>query len=616
MSSPRPAFLERAKRVATRGISIALIGGIPFGVSSAFGHGQPAHTPVLPAFARTTMLSVAEHSDHPRLSGSTATGSIALRGLPVLVVPKVTGTTTTDTTPTTTTPTSTATTPTATTPDGHTTPTTTDTTPTTTDTTPTTTDTTPTPTDTTPAPTDTTPSRTSNGSTGTTVPCDHPTGDPGGHHGICTSDGSGSSTGGSSDGTGTGSTTGTGTGTGCGYPTGDPGGRPGCQHSPGGSVQGGIPTPVPPTTTTPAPGTSSTPSTTPTPPSTPPTTSTPSTTSPTSTGTTKTGAGTPATTPTTTAIVPAAPSHTSGDASAIANLDSLLGIDAKRSTGSAAERAAARAAATHGGALSGAAASLLTVAATSTGLGSVTTVATTSHGAPLHRAGHGTGPTGHSTPELTNIINRILPVPFGFIPSAVWAALVAALLLAAIGLGTAFFFVRRARRQASQMAEVAAAALTDPLTGVLNRRGFTEAVERELARSRRYARPFVLAYADVRGLKRVNDSEGHLAGDELLKGVASLLDACARAHDVVGRLGGDEFGLLLPEQSADDAAVVTERIREQVCDSRDALGFDSHWDLTVGFAAFPRDGETAEELVAAADRRLYEQRGIELAGSR
>ncbi len=160
--------------------------------------------------------------------------------------------------------------------------------------------------------------------------------------------------------------------------------------------------------------------------------------------------------------------------------------------------------------------------------------------------------------------------------------------------------------------KASAAALTDPLTGALNRRGFTAAVERELARSRRYERPFVLAYVDVRGLKGINDTQGHMAGDELLRTVSSVLTNSARAHDVVGRLGGDEFGLLLVEQSADDAKAVTDRITERVQASRAALGFQAAWDLTVGTAAFPADGDSAAALLAVADRRLYEQRGIAL----
>ncbi len=171
---------------------------------------------------------------------------------------------------------------------------------------------------------------------------------------------------------------------------------------------------------------------------------------------------------------------------------------------------------------------------------------------------------------------------------------------------------RRARRQACELAVVAAAAHTDALTGALNRRGFTDAVERELARARRYERRFALAYLDVRGLKALNDSEGHQAGDALLGEVARLLKESAREADVVGRIGGDEFALLLPEQPAGTADTVTRRIRERVIARRAELGLTVPWDLTIGTAAFPYDGETFDELVATADRRLYEQRGIEL----
>ncbi len=150
------------------------------------------------------------------------------------------------------------------------------------------------------------------------------------------------------------------------------------------------------------------------------------------------------------------------------------------------------------------------------------------------------------------------------IPGFVWLAIGISLLLAAVGGAATLWSGRRVRRQAGQFAAVSAAAMTDPLTGVLNRRGFTEAAERELARARRYERPFVLAYVDVRGLKAVNDSEGHLAGDELLKEAAYLLRTTARADDVVGRIGGDEMALLLAEQTTAGAIPVVDRISSQV----------------------------------------------------
>src|SRR5207302_3240334 len=136
-----------------------------------------------------------------------------------------------------------------------------------------------------------------------------------------------------------------------------------------------------------------------------------------------------------------------------------------------------------------------------------------------------------------NVIERFVNA----VPGGIWVALAASLALAAIAGSAAMWSGRRARIQATEIAAVSAAALTDPLTGVLNRRGFIDAIERELARARRYSRRFVVAYIDVRGLKAVNDSEGHLAGDELLKETARLLRDSARADDVVGRIGGDEM---------------------------------------------------------------------------
>jgi diguanylate cyclase (GGDEF)-like protein len=198
------------------------------------------------------------------------------------------------------------------------------------------------------------------------------------------------------------------------------------------------------------------------------------------------------------------------------------------------------------------------------------------------------------------------------VPSAVWLALLAALAFAAAAGVAAVRGAWRVRAQARAIAAAEQAAATDPLTGALNRRGFGEAVDRELARARRHGHPFGLAYLDVRGLKAVNDRDGHLAGDELIKQVASLLRDCARAGDVVGRLGGDEFAVLLAEQSAEGAQSVADRLRAHVPAHRAALGSDVPWDLTVGVASYPGDGTSFQALLSVADRRLYAQRGIHL----
>jgi diguanylate cyclase (GGDEF)-like protein len=205
-------------------------------------------------------------------------------------------------------------------------------------------------------------------------------------------------------------------------------------------------------------------------------------------------------------------------------------------------------------------------------------------------------------------IDRLVRV----VPTAVWLALLAALAFAAAAAAAAVRAGWRSRRQTRAIAVAEQTAATDPLTGVLNRRGFGEAVERELARARRHDHPFTLAYLDVRGLKAINDNDGHLVGDQLIKQVAKLLHGCARGGDVVGRLGGDEFALLLAEQTAHGAASVAARLRAQVPARRAALGTDVAWDITIGTASYPEDGDSFRTLLSAADRRLYAQRGIHL----
>jgi diguanylate cyclase (GGDEF)-like protein len=237
---------------------------------------------------------------------------------------------------------------------------------------------------------------------------------------------------------------------------------------------------------------------------------------------------------------------------------------------------------------------------------------TVNHASRLHQA----AAPAATPPPILFIPPSAIPQFVRVVPQEIWIALAAAVVLAGGAAAVALRTSRRARRQAGEFAAVAAVAHTDSLTDALNRRGFTQAVERELARARRYQSQFVLAYFDVRGLKRLNDSQGHQAGDKLLTEVAGLLKDSARAADVVGRIGGDEFALLLTEQSADFADVVTSRIRRRVADRRTALKLGVPWDLTIGTAAYPEDGQTFDELLATADRRLYEQRGIELGSPR
>lgn len=146
-------------------------------------------------------------------------------------------------------------------------------------------------------------------------------------------------------------------------------------------------------------------------------------------------------------------------------------------------------------------------------------------------------------------------------------------------------------------------ARTDPLTGLVNRRGFDEALAREHARSRRGAGPMALLLVDIDHFKRVNDSWGHHAGDVTLGLLGALLSATFRPMDVVGRIGGEEFGVLMPDCTPEQAMA---RARE-LCDTvRTAARYWEHpITVSVGVATHPEAAPGPTELLAAADTALY-----------
>ena len=142
-------------------------------------------------------------------------------------------------------------------------------------------------------------------------------------------------------------------------------------------------------------------------------------------------------------------------------------------------------------------------------------------------------------------------------------------------------------------------ALVDPLTGLFNRRALERDLRREKARAARYGRKFSVMVIDVDGLKHVNDSEGHLAGDLYLRALAQSLSEVLRSGDEAYRIGGDEFVVVLPETGDARAAAVAERI--------EASGAPP---FSWGASTFDDDGEDLQELVNVADRRLYERRAL------
>jgi diguanylate cyclase (GGDEF)-like protein len=209
-----------------------------------------------------------------------------------------------------------------------------------------------------------------------------------------------------------------------------------------------------------------------------------------------------------------------------------------------------------------------------------------------------------ATPAVTRLVEVI--------PRAVWLILAVLALMALALAAVLAVLARRLKRAAAHAEALAGLAATDALTGLLNRRGFESHLTTELARARRYGGTLAVVFGDLRSLKAINDSHGHEAGDRALRFVAEILAGQIREGDACGRIGGDEYAVTLVNQGTDGAHAFCDRVRTCLGD-RVLPGADERLDLTMGVSLFPQDGDTANELMAAADRALYAQRGINVA---
>jgi diguanylate cyclase (GGDEF)-like protein len=162
--------------------------------------------------------------------------------------------------------------------------------------------------------------------------------------------------------------------------------------------------------------------------------------------------------------------------------------------------------------------------------------------------------------------------------------------------GMAYLCLRHASVLASLRRRLAELSRVDPLTGCLNRRGFDERLEQELAEGARTGDPVTLVLVDLDRFKEVNDAHGHRAGDEVLAWAGRTLTGELRAHDTVGRLGGDEFAVILGDTGPDGTAILAERLRAAIQSATPA---------SFGHASFPADASTVAELKHIADERLY-----------
>jgi len=182
-----------------------------------------------------------------------------------------------------------------------------------------------------------------------------------------------------------------------------------------------------------------------------------------------------------------------------------------------------------------------------------------------------------------------------------WLILVAAIAVLSFALGFVYMYLERAERRSFELA------MQDMLTGLPNRRAISDALHSATARAQRQGGAFSLLLIDIDHFKPVNDSFGHQAGDEVLRVVARTLQSRLRAQDAIGRFGGEEFLVLLPDTDSDGALVAAEALRTAVAlTPAQWAGRSIHVTVSVGVSGGKlKPGDTIDSLIAAADGALY-----------
>ena len=236
---------------------------------------------------------------------------------------------------------------------------------------------------------------------------------------------------------------------------------------------------------------------------------------------------------------------------------------------------------------------------------------------PVDSAGAGSGaltsPDGRRLVPLSAayLLAALLTIAIGLLAPLLLGsfsrrqALILAIAEAACLVAVAAGIVRLVRRLRASHEALWALARRDELTGVGNYRALHERLAAEISRHERHGREFALVLLDLDGFKEVNERYGHLEGDRLLAEIGSSLRKEVRGEDSVFRQGGDEFAVIVPEVNAEEAGEVATRLRGRV--SKRGFGSDEVRPLSAatGFAMYPADGRTVDELLGVADHDLF-----------
>jgi diguanylate cyclase (GGDEF)-like protein len=168
------------------------------------------------------------------------------------------------------------------------------------------------------------------------------------------------------------------------------------------------------------------------------------------------------------------------------------------------------------------------------------------------------------------------------------------------------YFINSYRRMA---AEIVTLSITDPLTGLHNRRGFLALAEQQLKLLRRTKRVMLLFFADLDGLKWINDTLGHEEGDKALIDVASVLNETFRSSDIIARMGGDEFTVLALDPDEINPDIIINRLQERIDNRNNQPNRKYKLSISIGCSSYdPENPSSIDKLMASADHLMYEQK--------
>ncbi len=205
------------------------------------------------------------------------------------------------------------------------------------------------------------------------------------------------------------------------------------------------------------------------------------------------------------------------------------------------------------------------------------------------------------TPQILALCGLVRDFPYAQYTTMIWPAAIVLMI-------THYIFAQNYRRRYDLEQALELASNTDSMTGVSNRRHFIPALRKEISRGQRFHHAVSLIILDIDYFKVINDTHGHLTGDLVICRLAEICQKTARQVDVIARLGGEEFAILVINASLQNALIVAERVRAAVADTQltSLDGLEFPFTVSIGVAEQPQENYSEEHLIHLADAALYQ----------